>query len=114
MKKPYDYTKDYTFRSPAIVRTSNVCVGKQNIAFIRDFFSDLMEKNSVREVMCFVRKVSADGAVAHENREVSPDTFGLKVGATFKYVHTIGVSERIIVNEDVDGGFIQSIYAISG
>lgn len=115
MKKPYDYQKDYTFCPPTVVRTSNVRVTKRNLEFIREFFSSLMEKNSAHEVLCFVSMVSTeDGSVARSSRAVSSETFNLKVGVVFQYIHTVGVSERIIVNEDVDGGVNQSVYTISG
>ena len=114
MKKPYDRTKDFSFVPPSVVRTSRILVGEKNVALMRDFFADLMKKNSANEVMCFVRKELPDGSVVRESRAVSTDTFDLKGGAVFRYVHTIGVSERIIVSEDVDGAHIESVYTISG
>lgn len=113
-KKPYDHTKDFSFVSPTMVRTSNVRVSEKNRNLIRDFFSDLMERRSIAETMCFVRKELADGKVVRESREVSTDTFDLKIGMVFKYIHTIGVSERVIVNGDIDGAHVESVYTISG
>ena len=113
-KKPYDHTKDFSFVPPTMVRTSRVRVSEKNCDLIREFFSDLMERRSITETMCFVRIEAANGKVVRESRAVSTDTFDLKVGAVFRYVHTIGVSERIIVSEDVDGAHIESVYTISG
>ena len=114
MKKPYDRTQDFSFVPPTVVRTSNVRVSEENVALIHDFFSSLMEKNSIAETMCFVRKELAHGKVIRESRKVSASTFVVPEGATFKYVHTLGVSERIIINENVDDGVSQSVYTISG
>lgn len=114
MKKPYDRTKDFSFVPPSVVRTSRILVGEKNVALMRDFFADLMKKNSAHEVMCFVRKELPDGSVVRESRAVSTNAFDLKAGVEFRYVHTVGVSERIIVNEYVDGGVSQSVYTISG
>ena len=114
MKKPYDYQRDYSLCPPAIVRTSNVRVSERNIELIRGFFSALMGKNSVHEVLCFVRKVSSDGEVVRESRAVSTDTFDLNVGILFRYVHTVGVSERVIINEKFDDALVESVYTISG
>ena len=114
MKKPYDRMKDFSFVPPTVVRTSRVRVSEKNLDLIRDFFSDLMKKNSVHEIMCFVRKVSSDGSVARESQKVSPSTFELKEGVTFKYVHTLGISERIIVNETFDDARVERVYTISG
>lgn len=114
MKKPYDYQKDKTFCPPAIVRTSNVLVLEKNLDLIREFFSDLLKKNSATEIMCFVRKEFVSGEVARESRKVSAEVFDLKIGVVFQYIHTIGERERIIVNEVVDGGVSQSVYTISG
>lgn len=113
-KKPYDRLKDYTFSLPPIVRTSNVLVTDRNLALLGEFFSDLMKRNSVHEVLCFVRKETVNGEVKRESQKVSASTFGLLCGGTFKYVHTIGVSERVIINEYVDGVHVESVYTISG
>ena len=114
MKKPYDYQKDRTFCPPAIVRTSNVRVSEENVSLVRDFFSDLIKKNHSHEVMCFVRKESENGEIARESRKVSASTFDLKVGSVFRYVHTVGVSERVIINEKFDDVLVESVYTISG
>lgn len=113
-KKSYDRLKDFSFAPPSVVRTSRVRVSERNCDLIRKFFSDLMERRYIAETMCFVRIESANGAVVRESRAVSTDTFELKIGSMFMYVHTVGVSERIIVNEDVDSGVSQSVYTISG
>ena len=114
MKKPYDREKDFSFTTPAVCRTSNVRVTKRNIELIQNFFTALMKKNSVHETMCFMRKVSSDGSVARECQRVSASTFELKEGVTFKYVHTLGISERIIVNETFDDARVERVYTISG
>lgn len=113
-KKPYDWKKDFSFVPPTVVRTSRVRVSEENRDLIREFFSDLLEKRSVRNSLCFVRKELPGGTVVRESRKISAETFNLKVSAVFQYIHTIGESERIIVNEDVDGGVSQSVYTISG
>ena len=113
-KKPYDHTKDFLFVPPSVVRTSRVKVDEKNVTLIREFFSDLMAKFSVRETTCFVRIEAADGKVVRESKSVSANTFGIAVGSMFQYIHTIGVSVRIIVNENIDGGVSQSVYTISG
>lgn len=113
-KKPYNHTKDFSFTPPTVVRTSRVRVTARNIALIREFFSSLMGKYSARETTCFVRIEAADGKVVRESKSVSANTFGIAVGSMFQYIHTIGVSVRIIVNENIDGGVSQSVYTISG
>ena len=114
MKKPYDRMKDFSFVPPTVVRTSRVRVSEKNRDLICKFFSDLMDKYSVRETMCFVRIESADGKVVRESQKVSAEAFDLKAGGIFQYIHTIGVSVRIIIFEDVDGTHVESVYTISG
>lgn len=115
MKKPYDRKKDFSFVPPTVVRTGRVRVSEKNCDLIREFFSDLMERRSITETMCFVRKEAVNGEITRGSQKVSASTFRLKAGVTFKYVHTIGVSERIIINENVDGAHhIESVYTISG
>lgn len=112
--KPYDYQKDRAFCPPAIVRTSNVRVSEKNRNLVREFFSDLMKKLPVHETMCFVRKESVNGEVTRESRSVSASDFEIEVGVMFKYIHTVGVSQRIIVFKEIDGSRIESVYTISG
>lgn len=114
MKKPYDYRTDYAFCSPAIVRTSNVRVSAKNCDLIRKFFADLMKKRSAHEVMCFVRKEFLDGKVVRESQKVSASTFDLEDGDMFSYIHTVGVSERIIVSKAIKGVHVENVYTISG
>lgn len=113
-KKPYDRLKDYTFCPPAIVRTSRVRVSEENRDLIREFFFDLMKRYSIAETMCFMRIESADGKVVRESQKVSAEAFDLKAGGIFQYIHTIGVSVRIIIFEDVDGTHVERVYTISG
>ena len=113
-KKPYDWKKDLSFVPPSVVRTSRVHVSEENRDLIREFFSDLMEKNSVRDTLCFVRKELPDGKVVRESQKVSASAFKIEVGVMFKYIHTIGVSQRILVSKEIDGSRIESVYTISG
>ena len=114
MKKPYDRMKDCSFVPPTVVRTSKVRVSEKNCDLIRKFVSDLMDRNSIAETMCFVRKESVNGEVVRESRKVSAETFNLNIGVVFQYIHTLGVSERIIIREDVAGVHVDSVYTISG
>lgn len=105
---------DNTFRLPSVCRTSRIRVSEKNVELINEFFRSVAKRGGMSKVSVFTETVPYGGSVSNNWSEKSPSDLAVEVGMYFKYIHRIGVSERIVIEKENDNARIQSVYAISG
>lgn len=113
-KKPYDRLKDFSFAPPSVVRTSRVRICERNMELINEFFKAVAKRGGTTKISVFTEIAPYGGEVRNAWTEVAPDDLSVEIGSYFKYVHRLGVSERIILEKEENDVRIQRVYAISG
>ena len=113
-KKPYDHTKDFLFVPPSVVRTSRVRVSEKNVDLVGEFFRAVAMRSGSSKISVFTEISAYNGEIRNTWTEVLHSDLTVEKGVYFKYIHRLGVSERVILEKDGKDAREQRIYAISG